>query len=81
MGESSHLDFRRLCSVVASMRNGVWFNMGSAVIMPEVFLKAVSVVRNFGHDISGLIAINLDKKPSTEAWSMCCSGRLPRVSS
>lgn len=62
LGESSHLDFRRLCSVVASMRNGVWFNMGSAVIMPEVFLKAVSVVRNFGHDISGLIAINLDKE-------------------
>lgn len=62
LGEASHLDFRRLCSVVSTMKNGVWFNMGSAVIMPEVFLKAVSVVRNFAHDISGLIAINLDKE-------------------
>ncbi len=62
LGEASLLDFRRLCSVVASMKNGVWWNIGSAVIMPEVFLKAVSVVRNFGHDISGLIAINLDKE-------------------
>ncbi len=62
LGEASHVDFRRLCSVVASMKNGVWWNIGSAVIMPEVFLKAVSVVRNFGHDISGLIAINLDKE-------------------
>ena len=62
LGEASLVDFRRLCSVVASMKNGVWWNIGSAVIMPEVFLKAVSVVRNFGHDISGLIAINLDKE-------------------
>jgi hypothetical protein len=62
LGEASHIDFKRLCSVVASMKNGVWFNIGSAVIMPEVFLKAVSVVRNFSHDISGLVAINLDKE-------------------
>lgn len=61
LGEASLLDFRRLCSVVASLRDGVWLNLGSAVILPEVFLKAVSVVRNFGHDLDGLVAVNVDK--------------------
>ena len=56
------VDFRRLCTVVSRLAHGVWFNLGSAVIMPEVFLKAVSVARNLGHDISGLVAINFDKE-------------------
>src|SRR2546430_11547580 len=51
LGEASMIDFRRLCSIVATMKEGVWLNLGSAVILPEVFLKAVSVVLNFGHDI------------------------------
>lgn len=63
LGESSLIDFRRLCSVVASLTHGVWLNVGSAVVMPEVFLKAVSVVRNFGHDLDGLVCVNLDKEP------------------
>lgn len=62
LGESSMLDFRRLCSVVAGMQNGIWLNLGSAVILPEVFLKAVSVARNFGHDLDGLTTVNLDKQ-------------------
>jgi hypothetical protein len=62
LGEASLIDFRRLCSVVATMAGGVWMNLGSAVVMPEVFLKAVSVVRNFGHDLGGLVAVNLDKE-------------------
>jgi hypothetical protein len=62
LGESSFLDFRILCSVVAGLRGGVWMNLGSAVVLPEVFLKAVSVVRNFGHDLDGLVAVNLDKQ-------------------
>src|SRR5207248_4448286 len=49
LGEASHVDFRRLCSVVTTMQHGIWLNLGSAVVLPEVFLKAVSVVRNFGH--------------------------------
>ena len=56
------IDFRWLCSVVATLGNGVWLNLGSAVILPEVFLKAVSVVRNFGHNIDGLVTINVDKQ-------------------
>jgi len=62
LGEASLIDFRRLCSVISGMRDGVWMNLGSAVIMPEVFVKAVSVVNNFGHDLDGLITVNLDKQ-------------------
>ena len=62
LGEASMTDFRRLCSVVATMHEGVWLNLGSAVVMPETFLKAVSVVLNFGHDLDGLVTVNLDKQ-------------------
>ena len=62
LGESSMIDFRKLCTVVAGMRDGVWLNLGSAVILPEVLLKAVSVVHNFGHDLQGLVTVNLDKE-------------------
>jgi hypothetical protein len=62
VGESSHLDFRHLCRVVAGMERGVWLNLGSAVLLPEVFLKAVSVARNFGHSLDGLVTVNVDKE-------------------
>jgi hypothetical protein len=62
LGEASLIDFRRLCSVVAGMQRGVWMNLGSAVLMPEVLLKAVSVARNFGHNLDGLVTVNLDKE-------------------
>ena len=62
LGEASLLDFRRLCTVVAGMGRGVWMNLGSAVIMPEVFVKAVSVANNFGHNLDGLVTVNLDKQ-------------------
>jgi hypothetical protein len=62
LGESSHIDFRRLCTVVSGLSGGVWLNLGSAVVLPEVFLKAVAVVRNFGHSLDGLIAVNVDKE-------------------
>ena len=39
------------------MADGVWLNLGSAVIMPEVFVKAVAVARNFGHDLDGLVTV------------------------
>jgi hypothetical protein len=62
LGEASLTDFRRLCAVVAGMRDGVWMNLGSAVVMPEVLLKAVSVARNFGHPLDGLVTVNVDKE-------------------
>jgi hypothetical protein len=62
LGEASMLDFRILCSVVSQLGGGVWFNLGSAVVMPEVFLKAISVARNFGCDLDGLVTVNFDKE-------------------
>jgi hypothetical protein len=62
LGEASLIDFRRLCGVLTTMQNGVWLNLGSAVVLPEVLLKAVSVVRNFGHSLDGLVTVNLDKQ-------------------
>jgi len=62
LGESSHIDFRKLCTVASTLAHGVWLNMGSAVMLPEVFLKAVAVVRNFGHPLDGLVTVNLDKE-------------------
>jgi hypothetical protein len=62
LGEASLLDFRILCSVVAGLEQGIWLNLGSAVLLPEVLLKAVSVVRNFGHSLDGLVTVNVDKE-------------------
>jgi hypothetical protein len=62
LGESSLVDFRHLCRVVSGMKQGVWLNLGSAVLLPEVLLKAVSVVRNFGLDIDGMVTVNVDKE-------------------
>jgi deoxyhypusine synthase len=62
LGIAAMFDFRLLCSVVTRLREGLWFNLGSAVIMPEVFLKAVSVARNCGHDLDGLVTVNFDKE-------------------
>jgi hypothetical protein len=62
LGEASMLDFRVFCSVVSEFGGGVYLNLGSAVVMPEVFLKAVAVVRNFGHDLDGLVCVNFDKE-------------------
>jgi hypothetical protein len=62
LGEASLLDFRHLCAVVATLKHGVWLNLGSAVMLPEVLLKAVGVVRNFGHQLDGLVTVNVDKE-------------------
>jgi hypothetical protein len=60
IGEGSLLDFRRLCSVVARLEDGVYLNIGSAVILPEVFLKALTLVRNLGHTVERFTTVNLD---------------------
>jgi hypothetical protein len=62
LGESSHIDFRHLCRVVSTLAHGVWLNLGSAVVLPETLLKAVSVVRNFGHSLDGVVTVNVDKE-------------------
>ena len=61
IGEATHQDFRLFCSLVGQLNGGgVFLNTGSAVIMPEVFLKAVSAVRNLGHPLAGFTTVNFD---------------------
>jgi hypothetical protein len=60
MGALSHYDSRLFCRLVTNLAQGVFVNLGSAVIIPEVFLKAVSVARNLGHSLQGLTTINMD---------------------
>jgi hypothetical protein len=62
LGEASMIDFRLLCSLVGTMAYGVWLNLGSAVVLPEVFLKAVSVARNFDKSLDGLVSVTFDKQ-------------------
>lgn len=60
IGATSLRDFRYFVSFVAGLREGVYLNCGSAVVLPEVFLKAVSLVRNRGLVLDGLTTVNLD---------------------
>lgn len=61
IGEGSLRDFKLLCSLVRDLHEGgVYLNLGSAVILPEVFLKAVSVVRNLGYPLREFTTVNLD---------------------
>jgi hypothetical protein len=60
IGDASLRDFRYFTSAVARLTGGVYLNCGSAVILPEVFLKAVAVVRNQGVTLEGLTTVNID---------------------
>lgn len=60
IGQTSHHDFRIFCSLVADLEGGVYLNVGSAVLLPEVFLKALTVVRNLGHEVRNLTTANFD---------------------
>ena len=61
IGAASHRDFRLITSLVRELDGGgVYLNVGSAVTLPEVFLKAVTVVRNLGHQLTDFATVNLD---------------------
>jgi hypothetical protein len=61
IGAATHLDFRLLCSILAELDGGgVYLNVGSAVVLPEVFLKALSAVRNLGRPLAGFTTVNFD---------------------
>jgi hypothetical protein len=60
IGDTSLRDFRYFVSSVATLTGGVYLNCGSAVVLPEVFLKAVALVRNQGIGLDGLTTINID---------------------
>lgn len=60
IGDTSLRDFRYFTSSVARLKGGVYVNCGSAVILPEVFLKAVALARNQGVSLEGLTTVNID---------------------
>jgi hypothetical protein len=60
LGEGSLRDFRYFVSNIARLDDGVYLNCGSAVVLPEVFLKAVALARNKGIPLNGLTTVNLD---------------------
>ncbi len=60
MGRATFTDFQIFCSLVSGLQDGVYFNIGSAVILPEVFLKALTAVRNLGYTVDRLTTVNLD---------------------
>ena len=60
LGGSSHIDFKIMSSFISQLENGVWLNIGSAVIMPEVFLKALTLANNLGHNVQNFTTVNMD---------------------
>ena len=60
IGKTTHHDFRLFCSQVAELEGGAYLNLGSAVLMPEVFLKALTVVRNLGNRVEMFTTANFD---------------------
>ena len=60
LGGSSHTDFKILTSFVSGLENGIWLNIGSAVIMPEVFLKALTLANNLKHNVRNFTTVNMD---------------------
>jgi len=61
LGATSHTDFKLFCSIVRELNGGgVYLNVGSAVTLPEIFLKAVTVVRNLGFELKDFTTANFD---------------------
>ncbi|MCL6621701.1 MAG: hypothetical protein K6T55_06315 [Syntrophobacterales bacterium] len=59
-GVGTHRDFRLFAALVSRLAGGMYLNVGSAVLLPEVFLKAVTLARNLGHPVAPLTTVNLD---------------------
>ncbi len=79
LGRASHLDFRLFAAEVARLGGGgVYLNVGSAVMLPEVFLKVVTLARNLGHELTDFATANLDflqsYRPSTNVVSRPVQG-------
>lgn len=59
-GEAGQRDFRSFCEIVSTLEGGVYINLGSAVLLPEIFLKAVTLCRNLGHPLKHFTTVNMD---------------------
>ena len=60
IGKGTHFDFRLFSSIISRLEKGVYLNIGSSVILPEVFLKALTLVRNLDFDVKDFTAVNMD---------------------
>ncbi|MHB9029750.1 MAG: GSU2086 family protein [Candidatus Latescibacterota bacterium] len=60
LGKATHLDLMRYTGHIARLESGVYINLGSAVLLPEVFLKALSAVRNMGYEALHFMTVNMD---------------------
>ena len=60
IGEASHLDFRIFASLISQLEGGVYINLGSAVVLPEVFLKALTLVKNLGFTLRHFTTVDMD---------------------
>lgn len=60
LGAATYRDFRLLAAIVKQLDGGVYLNVGSAVVLPEVFLKCVSLAANLGHVPKGITTVNMD---------------------
>ena len=60
LGEATYLDFQKFAAVVAQLEGGIVLNIGSAVILPEVFLKALTIARNLGHTVENFTSVTFD---------------------
>lgn len=60
IGEGSLRDFHTFASLVSRLEGGVFINLGSAVVLPEVFLKALGIARNLGHALTNFTTVNMD---------------------
>lgn len=61
LGQATYTDFQRLALLLRGLHDGgCYWNIGSAVLLPEVFLKALTLCRNVGHPVDGFVTVNLD---------------------
>jgi hypothetical protein len=60
IGKTSMADFLTFASAVSNLSGGVYFNIGSTVLLPEVFLKAISLARNLGNDVRDFMTVDMD---------------------
>lgn len=60
IGKASYHDFQVFSRVVAGLEGGVFLNIGSAVVLPEIFLKALTAVRNLGHNVKNITTADFD---------------------
>lgn len=79
IGAATLYDFRIFAGITASLQGGVFLNIGSAVLLPEVFLKALTLVRNLGHDVHDFTTVNFDfirqYRPITNVVTRPAGGR------